>query len=453
MRILIIGGSDAGISAAMRARELRGDIEITVVLSDAFPNYSVCGLPFYLSGEVADWQKLAHRTEFPGVEVLCDRIAETIDLQRKLVSVRSADGVTASLKYDRLIVATGARPVLPDIPGISHVHPLHTMPDSFTVHALVSSGNVRRAVIVGAGYIGVEMADALTLRGIEIKLVGHSPSVLPTVDPELGQLIRRELESKGVRVFTGVQVEKITKGSGDFVVEAASGFAARADLVIWAAGVRPASDLAKAGVETGQRGAFKVNRRMETSAPDVYAAGDCVETWHRILQTYKWLPLGTTAHKQGRVAGENAVGGDAEFAGVTGTQVVKIFELAVARTGLLEKEARGHGFSPATVQTDTFDHKAYYPGANRLAVRVTGDQHTGRLLGAQMAGYWKAEVAKRIDVFATALFHGMKVDDLNALDLSYTPPLASPWDAVQIAAQEWTSAQRKANSGRRTEIG
>lgn len=447
MRILIIGGSDAGISAALRARELRSDVEITVLLSDAFPNYSVCGLPFFLSGEVADWQNLAHRTEFPGVEVLCYRVAETIDLQRGLVSVRSADGVTTSLRYDRLIIATGARPVLPDIPGISSVHPLHTMPDSFKIQALLDSGRIRRCVIVGTGYIGVEMADALTVRGIEVELVGHSPSVLPTVDPELGGLIRGELESKGVGVNTGIRVERITIGSANFIVESADGFAADSDLVLWAAGVRPASDLASAGVETGQRGAFKVNRRMETSSPGVYAAGDCVETWHRVLQTYTWLPLGTTAHKQGRVAGENAVGGDSEFAGVTGTQVVKIFDLAVARTGLLEKDASVHGFSPATVQTDTLDHKAYYPGANRLVVRVTGDRHTGRLLGAQIAGHWKAEVAKRIDVFATALFHGMKVDELSDLDLSYTPPLGSPWDAVQVAAQGWTNAQRKAIQG------
>jgi NADPH-dependent 2,4-dienoyl-CoA reductase/sulfur reductase-like enzyme len=440
MRVLIIGGSDAGISAALRARELRRDVEITVLLSDSFPNYSLCALPFYLSGEVIDWRTLAHRTEFPGIEILGNRVAEAIELQGRSVTVRSPDGANAPLKYDRLIIATGARPLLPDIPGINHAFPLHTMGDSFNVHALVSSGKIRRAVIVGAGYIGVEMADALTHRGIEVELVGRSDSVLPTVDPELGELIRRELAAKGVRIRTGVQVAQITKRSGGLAIEAADGLAACGDLVIWAGGVRPASHLATAGIETGRTGAFKVNRRMETSAPEVYAAGDCVETWHRVLHTYTWLPLGTTAHKQGRVAGENAVGGEAEFQGVTGTQVVKIFDLAVARTGLLDKDARGAGHSPVTIQTETFDHKAYYPGANRLVVRITGDKRTGRLLGAQIAGHWKAEVAKRIDVFATALFHGMSVESLNALDLSYTPPLAAPWDAVQIAAQTWTGA-------------
>jgi NADPH-dependent 2,4-dienoyl-CoA reductase/sulfur reductase-like enzyme len=180
---------------------------------------------------------------------------------------------------------------------------------------------------------------------------------------------------------------------------------------------------------------------METNLPDVYAAGDCVETWHKVLQTYLWLPLGTTAHKQGRVAGENAVGGGAEFAGALGTQVVKVFDLAIARTGLLDHEAKAAGFSPLTSYAEPYDHKAYYPSAEKLHIRVTGDALSGKLLGAQIAGNWKAEVAKRIDVFATALFHQMDVDEMNALDLSYTPPLGSPWDAVQIAAQACTARQ------------
>jgi NADPH-dependent 2,4-dienoyl-CoA reductase/sulfur reductase-like enzyme len=177
---------------------------------------------------------------------------------------------------------------------------------------------------------------------------------------------------------------------------------------------------------------------METSLPDIYAAGDCVETWHRLLQTPTYLPLGTTAHKQGRVAGENAVGGDAEFAGSLGTQVVKVFELAIARTGLRAQEAQEAGFAPVTTELKTWDHKAYYPGAHSLRIRVTGDRHTGALLGAQIIGHHRAEVAKRIDIFATALFHRMTINQLNDLDLSYTPPLSSPWDPVQMAAQAWS---------------
>lgn len=182
---------------------------------------------------------------------------------------------------------------------------------------------------------------------------------------------------------------------------------------------------------------------METSRPNVYAAGDCAETWHRILEQNTYLPLGTTSHKQGRVAGENAVGGDRQFEGVVGTQVVKVFDLAIGRTGLRETEAHDAGFSPITASTGSFDHKAYYPGAEKIFTKVTGDRHTGRLLGAQMIGHWRASVAKRLDIFATALFSRMGVDDLNDLDLSYTPPLGSPWDVVQLAAQKWMARQSK----------
>lgn len=438
MRLLIVGGSDAGISAALRARELRPDIEVTVLLADSYPNFSVCGLPFYISGETADWRDLAHRTEFAGAELLCNRVAEAIEAEKKTVLARSSDGSTRTLPYDKLIVATGARPLIPEIPGIQHVYPLHTMRDSFAVHELVSSKGIQRAVIVGAGYIGVEMADALAHRGIAVELVGRSKSVLPTVDPEIGEQIRQALEERQVQVRTRIAIQKIRKNNGGLIVEG-DGYSATADLVLWAGGVTPASDLARsAGVETGIHGACKTNRRMETNIADVYAAGDCVETWHRVLERSTWLPLGTTAHKQGRVAGENAVGGGTEFAGAVGTQVVKVFDLAIARTGLLDHEAKSSGFSPLTTETEAYDHKAYYPGAEKLRMRVTGDSATGKLLGAQIAGHWKAEIAKRIDVFAVALFHRMTLAEMDGLDLSYTPPLGSPWDAVQIAAQTWT---------------
>jgi NADPH-dependent 2,4-dienoyl-CoA reductase/sulfur reductase-like enzyme len=226
---------------------------------------------------------------------------------------------------------------------------------------------------------------------------------------------------------------------GDLNIRSSQGEERTADLVIVAAGVQPDSALAReADIELGPRGAIRVNRSMETNMPGVFAAGDCVETWHRLLGAYTYLPLGTTSHKQGRVAGENAVGGRALFAGSVGTQVVKIFGLAVARTGLLELEAREAGFDPFTVQTETWDHKAYYPGAKKLWLRVTGDASSGRLLGAQIVGASTSEVAKRIDVFAIALYHGMTVETLNELDLSYTPPLSSPWDPIQVGAQAWS---------------
>jgi NADPH-dependent 2,4-dienoyl-CoA reductase/sulfur reductase-like enzyme len=216
-----------------------------------------------------------------------------------------------------------------------------------------------------------------------------------------------------------------------------------ADLVLVVVGVRPDTQLAvAAGVETGVRGALRVDRRMRTNLPGILAAGDCVETHHRLLGQPAYLPLGTTAHKQGHIAGETAVGGDREFAGSLGTQVVKVFELAVARTGLRDPEARQAGFDPLTVASTHFDHKAYYPGAHRLHRRITGDRSSGRLLGMQLVGHKDAEVAKRIDIPAGALYHGMPVEALSDLDLSYTPPFGSPWDAIQLAAQEWSGSTR-----------
>jgi NADPH-dependent 2,4-dienoyl-CoA reductase/sulfur reductase-like enzyme len=274
------------------------------------------------------------------------------------------------------------------------------------------------------------------------------PEVLPTVDPDLGALVHAELAAHGVEVLTGTTVKAISKtGPGEpgrlqVQATAADGSAVirAADMVLVVVGVRPETTLAAdAGMTLGVKGAIAVDEGMRTSLLDVFAAGDCVITHHRLLGV-TYLPLGTTAHKQGRVAGENALGGHRQFAGSLGTQVVKIFDQAAARTGLRDHEAATAGFDPITVQSEADDHKAYYPGAHRITMRVTGDRATGRLLGLQLFGHKQAEIAKRIDIAAAAIFHGMTVDGLSDLDLSYTPPLGSPWDAVQMGAQAWTRA-------------
>ncbi len=439
MRIRIIGGSDAGISAALRAREVNKEAEISVFLADDFPNYSICGLPFFLSGETPDWQNLAHRTEFEGIDMRRGCPVKHIDVQQKTISFQEPDGMIASASYDTLVIGTGAEPVRPEFEGstLPGVFELHTMQDSFQVKNHL--GGARSAIIIGAGYIGVEMADALSHRGLDVTLVGRSRVVFPTVDSEFGILIEDHLRQRGVHVVNGTEIIRIEPVASGLLVTAKDGWRKSADIVLLVVGVRPASGLARdAGISLGKRGAIQVNSRMETGAPGVYAAGDCVETWHRILQRYTYLPLGTTSHKQGRVAGENAAGGDRTFAGSVGTQVVKIFDLAVARTGLIQAEARSAGINAAvTTESKFWDHKAYYPGAKEMRFRVMGDLISGELLGAQIVGHWKSEVSKRIDIFAAALFHRMSVDRLNDLDLSYTPPLSSPWDPVQMSAQAW----------------
>lgn len=444
MRLLVIGGSDAGIAAALRARELDTTVEATLVVADAYPNFSICGLPYYLSGDVPDWRSLAHRTsddlEAAGLRLLLDHTARAIDPAAKQVTVADPAGADRQLGYDRLVIATGAVPVRPPIDGLDlpGVRVLHTMGDTFALHQALAAG-ARSAVIVGGGYIGLEMAEAFTARGLAVTLVEQAPAVMPTVDLELGALLGQELGRHGVQVVNDVTVKAIHQEAGALVVVGEPDFTCAAELVLVVVGVRPDTELAvAAGVQTGVRGALRVDRQMRTNLPGVLAAGDCVETYHRLLDQPAYLPLGTTAHKQGRIAGETAVGGTVSFAGSLGTQVVKVFELAVARTGLRDQEATAAGFDPVTVGSVEFDHKAYYPGAHQLHLRITGDRQTGRLFGAQLLGDQRAQVAKRIDIPAAALFHHMAIDGLSELDLSYTPPFGSPWDAVQMAAQAWT---------------
>jgi NADPH-dependent 2,4-dienoyl-CoA reductase/sulfur reductase-like enzyme len=459
MHLVAIGGSDAGISAALRARELDPGAEVTVVVADAYPNFSICGIPYYLSGEVPRWQTLAHRTladlEATGMRLRLDTTARRIDVAARKLLVTAADGSEDLIGYDQLVIGTGAVPVRPPIRGLDHlgpddgVHLLHTMGDTFAVMRTLTEAAPARAVIVGAGYVGLEMADALVTRGLQVTQIEQLPEVLATVDPQLGALVRRRLTGNGVDVLTGTAVQAITRHHsepGRLQVEAVTTrgepVTRAADLVLVVAGVRPDTSLAaSAGATLGAKGAIVVDRGMRTGLPGVFAAGDCVITHHRLFgETY--LPLGTTAHKQGRVAGENAVGGNREFAGSLGTQVVKIFDQAAARTGLRDHEAAAAGFDPVTVESEADDHKAYYPGSHRIRMRFTGDQNTGRLLGVQLFGHKNAEIAKRIDIAATAIFHGMTADAVSDLDLSYTPPLGSPWEAIQIGAQAWVSRTR-----------
>ena len=471
MRLLIIGGSDAGISAALRARQLAPETQVTVIVADSYPNFSICGLPYYLSGDVPEWQSLAHRTraeiESGGISLLLDHVASAIDPVQKTVRVhpRRADlygtptassqrpsaSVAYQLPYDRLIIATGARPRLPAIVGLEQegVYLLDTMDDSFALHTHLVEREPHRAVIVGAGYIGMEMAEALSTRGIATTLLQRGPQIHPSVDPAFSERLTAELDRHEVAVITRAQVRDISRDGTGLVVRGEAAIdegqpdrtldlELRADMVLVATGVEPVTELAQsAGARLGAAGAVWVTQSMETSIADIFAAGDCVQTHYRLLREPTYLPLGTTAHKQGRVAGENAVGGHRLFAGSVGTQVVKVCDLVVARTGLVESEARAAGYDPVSAELTTWDHKVYYPGARELHLRLLADRQTRRVLGMQILGHWGSEVAKRIDVIATALYQHLQVDDLDDLDLSYTPPLSSPWDPLQLVAQAW----------------
>ncbi|MHC9540090.1 MAG: FAD-dependent oxidoreductase [Vulcanimicrobiota bacterium] len=443
--IVIIGGSDAGIMAALRAKELSPETSITLVFRDDYPNFSICGIPFYLSGEVPHWKNLTHRTrkeiERDGIHLMPDTLAESINHSAKKIHVRTSEGQAATLSYDKLVLGMGAVSNHPRIEGLDTpgVFFLRWIDDARAVHDFIEKNQPKSALLIGGGYINMEMADAMTLRGIRVTVIEHNSTVLKTLDPELGQILQAHMEANGVSVVCGVRVHSIeTSQSGGVNVHLDNGQSREADFAIIAVGARPNTEIAvAAGAQSGQSGALKVNRKMETTLPDIYAAGDCVETYHNILQRDVYLPLGSTSHKQGRVAGENAVGGNAEYTGTLGTQVVKVFEMVAACTGFKNSDAAKYGFNPLSVDTETWDHKVYYPDAKPLRIRITGDWLTGKLLGAQFLGHVATEAAKRVDTIAVALHAGMRVADLNHLDLSYTPPLGSPWDPIHQAAQNW----------------
>ncbi|AXH07013.1 FAD-dependent oxidoreductase [Limosilactobacillus fermentum] len=459
-KLLIIGGSDAGISAALKAKELKPELKVQILLADEYPNLSICGIPYAVSGEVPDWHLLAHRNlqelTSTGIEFQMNMIADKIEPQRHEVVAHALTGELKTYHYDHLVVATGARPKLSGIKGVdlaqaqqqdSKVRILHTMADYFAIERNIATDSVRKVAIVGSGYIGIEMAEALRKRHLDVTIFQRGSEILSTVDADLGRIIHQKLSANAVNVITGLTVSEINEtGSNVEVVglnEHQKTQSSTYDLVLIVVGVQPNNELlVKVGAETGIAGAIEVDQYMQTSLPDIWAAGDLVETRHHLLgETY--LPLGTTAHKQGRIAGFNIAGIQRAFKGSLGTQVLKAFDLVIVRTGLLTSEAIQAGFNPFTVTTDVDDHKAYFPGAQKIKIRITGDQKSGRLLGVQLIGHYGSEVAKRSDIFATAIFNDMTVAEISDLDLSYSPPVGSPWDAVQIAAQNWEQQNAK----------
>ncbi|MDA8403141.1 MAG: FAD-dependent oxidoreductase [Desulfobacteraceae bacterium] len=444
MRILIIGGSDAGISAGLRVREFDPESEVTVLIKDAYPNFSICGLPFYIGGEVEDWRSLAHRSmdqlQESGIRWMLNQTVTCINnKQKQVVAVNKANSGTA-FPYDKLIIATGAASARPPIPGcdLPGVFFMRFMGDGLAVRAYLEKFRPGRATIIGSGYIGMEMAESLCRRGISVMIIEMAASVMPSVDKKFGDLLEDMLKARGIRVFTGIKISLIEKTGGHLTVYSGEETIAESEFILVAAGAKPSVELAAdANIPLGKTGAIRVNEKMETHAPDIYAAGDCAQTLHRLTGEYTYMPLGTTAHKQGRIAGENAAAGNATFKGIVGTQSLKVFDLVAARTGLRDIEAKAHGFDPITIDMEAPDHKAYYPGATSMHIGLTGDRTTGRLLGAQIIGQHGAEISKRIDIIAAALYSGLTVADLVDYDLSYTPPLSSPWDPVQTAAAKW----------------
>jgi NADPH-dependent 2,4-dienoyl-CoA reductase/sulfur reductase-like enzyme len=438
-RLVIIGGVAAGMSAAAKARRTNKELEIVVYEQSGFVSYGSCGFPYYVKGEIPQIEDVIIRTpeQFAkqGISAHVHHQVTAIDVAAQKVQIRNLEtGADLSSPWDKLIVTAGGTASRPPIPGLdlAGIFTLRTVEDALAIRRWIEQAKPQRGVVVGGGYIGLEMAEALAEHGITLTLIEALPQALPMLDPDMAEHVAQELAKQGVDVqlehpvaaFEGdIQVREVLAGARRFA----------ADIVIFSVGVKPNVALAReAGIVLGPTGAIAVDNRQRTNLPNIWAAGDVAEAHHRMTGRPAYVPLGTTANKQGRVAGTNAAGGGAAFAGIVGTAAVKVFDLHVASTGLSERRAREEGFTVETVSATASARAHYMPEHPPIHVKLIFERGSQRLLGAQMVG--QEGVAKRIDVIAEALHNKWTTYDLAELDLSYAPPFAPVWDPILVAA-------------------
>ena len=435
MKIVIVGGVAAGAGAAAKARRTDETAEIVMFERGNYVSFANCGLPYYIGGVIEDRDELLlvtpemFKSRFD-VDVRLNTEVVDIDPKAKTVTAAGPDGKQYAESYDKLVLATGGKPLVLPIAGSDKagIYNVFTVPDADRVTARLEA-DTRSVVVVGGGFIGLESAENLRAKGVEVTLVEKLPQVMSNMDPEFSDVLIREMESLGIRVLTGVGVEEITGADKAEGVRLDSGETIPCDLVIMAAGVRGSTELAqKAGLRIGETGGVWVDATMKTSDPDIYAAGDIVESVHLVTGKKVRVPLAGSANKQGRVAGACAAGGKLTFRGVLGTAIIKVGGLTAARTGLNTREAQQHGYDFETILVPGFSNATYYPDAMPLLLKLTVQKQTGRLLGAQ--GIGRKGVDKRIDVLSTAIFSGLTVFDLENLDLAYAPPFSSAKDPV-----------------------
>lgn len=447
-RIVIIGGVACGPKATARARRLDPTSDITIIERGELLSYAGCGMPYYIQGEIATADELmntpagvprdaAFFKNVKDIRVLGRTLAERIDRKKKVVEVVALEtGEKSEIPYDKLVLATGADAVMPPFKGadLKGVFRLNHPHDAEGMKAAVLDG-CKRAVIVGAGLIGMEVAEALATHELSVTMVEMMDSVVPAfLDPEIAAHLEKHLEAKGVKVMTTTKVVELQgDDQGRVTGVITDKGSVEADLVLVAIGVRPNSKLAKdSGLEIGVAGAIQVNERMQTSDPDIYAGGDCVESTNRLTGKACYVPLGSTANKHGRIIGDNVTGRDSTFPGVLGTAVFKAFDFTVGRVGLSESECAEQGIPCVTVLTPGPDRAHYYPTAKPIVLKMISHAETGKLLGVQAVG--AGDVAKRIDVVATALSYGAATTDIADFDLGYAPPYSSAVDPLAHAA-------------------
>ncbi|MEU0370493.1 FAD-dependent oxidoreductase [Streptomyces sp. NPDC006283] len=455
-RLVIIGGDAAGMSAASQARRMKNADELEIVAFERghFSSFSACGIPYWVSGDVAERDALIARSPKEHRERAIDLRMRTevteIDVPGGRVRSRDlASGEESWTGYDKLVIATGARPVRPALPGIDApgVHGVQTLDDGQALLDSLSRTKGRRALVVGAGYIGVEMAEALLKRGYEVTVVDRGEQPMSTLDPDMGRLVREAMSRMGITTISGTAVSKILTGDDGRVRAVATDDAEYpADVVVLGIGVEPETGLARAaGLPLGRHGGILTDLAMRVRGHDnIWAGGDCVEVLDLVSGRERHIALGTHANKHGQIIGANAGGGYATFPGVVGTAVSKVCELEIARTGLREKDARAQGLQYVRATIESTSRAGYFPGAAPMTVKMLAERRTGRLLGVQIVG--REGAGKRVDIAAVALTARMTVEQMTTLDLGYAPPFSPVWDPVLVAARKATAAVRKAGA-------
>ncbi len=435
--ILIIGGVAAGATAAAKARRLSPDASITLLESGPDISFANCGLPYYIAGDIPHRSSLILQSpesfkQQYNVDVHVNTAAQSIDTAHRVVATKhSTTGEVRNFSYTKLILAQGGRPIAPDLPGakLDHVHTLWTLDDMDRIDAHIKQRGPKSAVIVGGGFIGLEMAEALAKRGLKVHVVEKMPHVMAILDPEIAGFVEAELVAHGVVLHKNLGVTEI---GGDWV-KLEDGSTMEAGMVLLSIGVRPTLQLAKdSGLTIGTAGGLLVDETLRTSDPHIYAAGDMVEIEHRVTHGKVRIPLAGPANRQGRIAAENALGGSHAYHGSLGTSIVRVFDAVAGMTGLSLKAARSAGLDAESVTVHKEHHTSYYPGSKQVTVKIVYERGTGRILGGQTAGYAGAD--RRLDVIATAAFSGMTVHELADVDFAYSPPLGTANDAMNMAA-------------------
>lgn len=438
-RLVIIGGVAAGMSAAAKARRMKEDMAVVVYEKSSYVSYGACGFPYYIKGEIPRAEDVVVRTpaQFAKQNIQANVCHEVLAIEPGTQTMRVRNRETGhefSDHWDKLILTTGGMAARPPIPGLGMpgIFTLRAVEDAVAIRRWIDRQHPRQGVVVGGGYIGLEMAEALAAHNIDVTLVEMLPQVMPNMDADMSAYALEELKQQEVNVQLERAVERF-EGNGQVRQVVAGGLRFPADIVIFSVGAKPNVLLAQqAGIKLGPTGAVAVDDHQRTNLPNVWAAGDVAEARHLVTGKPAYVPLGTTANKQGRVAGTNAAGGEAAFNGIVGTAVVKVFNLHVARTGLSERQAREEGFEVETVSIRAASRAHYMPDHSPIHVKLVFERGSQRLLGAQMVG--REGVAKRIDVLAAALHAGWTTYELGEVDLSYAPPFAPVWDPILVAA-------------------